>query len=853
MPLRYAVDLRVDPAQPRFSGQTAIQVDVTQPTFYVVLNARDMNVTRAFARVGVAEVPATWSSRVAHGGAGPEELVLSFSRPLPAGKAAIVVVYDAPFAGDLEGLYRVQEGGAWYAYTQFEATDARRAFPCFDEPGFKTPYDLTIAAPRGQIVVANAPEDKQDDAADGTVVHHFATSKPMPSYLVAFAVGDFDLVPGQSEPFPIRAITTKGKGALTSMALEATVALVAKLGDYFDIRYPYDKLDIVAVPDFAAGAMENPGLITFRDVFILLDPHHATTSDRREQALVIAHELSHQWFGDLVTMAWWNDLWLNEGFRYVGRGADGRRVAAHVFGAARIEQISGVQYVMDTDALATTRAVREDTRSSSDVMEAFDGITYQKGAAVLRMLERWLGPDTFQRGVQRYIHEHAWGNARAEDLFKAMEFVSTQKVGDLASGFVDQTGVPSVQASWTCGSRAASLEAAGVGVAPPGRARASGAQVDAARVRRRGGPAAQRVLFTVGAEPIERDLGAQCPAWVYPNAEEAGYYRFLLDKTQPSRSARGASSAAGDRPPGPRVECLGRVRRQGRLGAGGAARRAGALRRGDQPLRGGADLERAARARGRGDRRRRPASVPALRGSAVRRAQGVARVGAGQGRQGGRRSRPRAADRAARDGRGGARRGDARRGRAHDAPVAQGPGQRLGRRRGGVRSRWRAAARGARRAARDELRGRRQAKAAAVARGPRARDSRDGRLRRPGDAAARARRGVRRRAAPVRAHVLPALGARPARGDGDVLRLAWSTGRTRATSWPTEERWLLVAAAGRMCTVAERDDAKAFLTTATEGLEGTKRWLDEGLEEAGLCAALRERRELDVARYFSRR
>ena len=174
--------------------------------------------------------------------------------------------------------------GAWYAYTQFEATDARRAFPCFDEPGFKTPYDVTITAPRGTLALANSPETGQENAADGLVVHHFETSRPLPSYLVAFAVGDFDVVQGQSSPFPIRAVTTKGHGGLTALALEASAALIAQLGDYFDVRYPYPKLDIVAVPDFAAGAMENPGLVTFRDVLLLIDPKHATTSARRAQA-----------------------------------------------------------------------------------------------------------------------------------------------------------------------------------------------------------------------------------------------------------------------------------------------------------------------------------------------------------------------------------------------------------------------------------------------------------------------------------------------------------------------------------------------------------------------------------------
>ncbi len=528
-PQRYALELRIDPSQPRFSGTTSIQVVVPRPTSYVVLHARDMHIARAVARTGGVEVPASTALRVAHGGVLPEELVLTFAQPLAAGTAVLEVAYDAPFAADLAGLYRVQEGGAWYAYTQFEATDARRAFPCFDEPGFKTAYDLTIAAPRGTIALGNAPETAHEDAPDGMVVHHFETTRPLPSYLVAFAVGDFDVVEGQTSPFPIRAITPKGKGANTGLALEASAALIARLGDYFDVRYPYPKLDIVAVPDFAAGAMENPGLVTFRDVLLLLDPKHTTTGMKRAQAEVIAHEFAHQWFGDLVTAQWWDDIWLNEGF---ATWAEAKMVDAWKpsFGAT-LEQISGVQHVMDTDALRSARAVREPVRTSSDAMEAFDGLTYDKGAAVLRMIEAWLGPDVFRRGVQRYIHENAWKNARADDLFKALDFVSAQKVGDLANGFLDKPGVPSVLVSWKCGGKEGSRvelresewrPLGGESEAP----RKWTLPVCIASDAQKG-----KSCFTLGTEPIARNLSA-CPTWLYPNADEAGYYRFVMDKAQ---------------------------------------------------------------------------------------------------------------------------------------------------------------------------------------------------------------------------------------------------------------------------------------------------------------------------------
>jgi aminopeptidase N len=548
-PRSYRVALAIDPTKPRFSGVTTLEVDVPRPTTYVVLHARDIAVSRVVAHVGAVDVAATATPRLASGDAVAQELVLAFARPLPAGSAAIEIAYDAPFASDLAGLYRVEEQGRWYAYTQFESTDARRAFPCFDEPGFKTPYDVTITAPAGLTALANSPETSTPaateaagvgaagntaTAAGAVVVHTFATSPPLPSYLVAFAVGEFDIAEGRKEPFPIRVVTTKGRAPLAASALDVAAALIDRLADYFDMRYPYAKLDLVAVPDFASGAMENPGLVTFRDVLLLVDPRHATTSARRAQAEVIAHEFAHQWFGDLVTMKWWNDIWLNEGF---ATWAEAKIVDQWKpnFGAT-IAQIAGVEHVMDTDALKSARAVREPVRSTSEAEEAFDGITYQKGAAVLRMIEGWLGPDVFRRGIQRYIHENAWKNASADDLFKALDYVSTQKVDQLASGFLDQPGVPQVLTSYRCdGPGAGKLELRQSEWRPLG-------DVDptaiAASKRTWTLPVCVAIdgqktknCFTLGSDPIARNPGAHsCPAWVYPNAEQAGYYRFLVER-----------------------------------------------------------------------------------------------------------------------------------------------------------------------------------------------------------------------------------------------------------------------------------------------------------------------------------
>jgi|HubBroStandDraft_1064217.scaffolds.fasta_scaffold00485_5 alanyl aminopeptidase len=535
IPKHYSLALDIDPTQPRFFGRTTIIADVPEPTAYVILNARDMHIVRAIATApgpGAGEAAqAIVTQRPSHGSTVQDELVLEFAKPLQAGGVELTIDYDAPFAADLAGLYRVEESGRFYAYSQFEATDARRAFPCFDEPSFKTPYDVTIASPQGVLALSNSPETATAAATANRVLHTFQTSPPLPSYLVAFAVGAFDVIEGQKDPFPIRVVTTQGRGPLARMSLEVAAGLVAKLGEYFGMRYPYAKLDLVAVPDFAAGAMENPGLVTFRDTLLLVDPQRGTTASKRAQAEVIAHELSHQWFGDLVTMPWWDDLWLNEGF---ATWAEAKMVDAwrpH-FGAT-LEQIADTQGVMDTDALRSARSVRQPVRSTGEAMEAFDGITYDKGAAVLRMLESWLGEDTFRRGVQRYLQDNAWKSGRAADLFASLEYVSTQSLGKIASGFLDQPGVPLVTATLSCGPsgesklelRASEWRALGEPAADPPRAWTLPVCVASDSLK-------TQSCFTLGSEPILRGLGAQCPNWVYPNAGQSGYYRFIASPRQ---------------------------------------------------------------------------------------------------------------------------------------------------------------------------------------------------------------------------------------------------------------------------------------------------------------------------------
>ena len=439
-PLRYALRLAIDPRRDSFSGSEDILLDVGEPTAHVVLNVRDAVVKRASIKVGGVTIPMRPHMRASHGALEPDELVLSADRLVPSGRATLTIEWEAPFGTQLAGLYRANDAGETYAFTQFEAADARRAFPCFDEPGLKTPFDVKLTVPQGMLALSNGPETARDDK-NGATTFTFATTAPLPTYLVAFAVGHFDVVEGQKSNPPIRFITTHGRGALAQTALHDAEGIVPLLAKYFGIAYPYDKLDLVAVPDFDAGGMENAGFITFRDDAVLLD-ESASITQRRSLLGVMTHELAHQWFGDLVTTKWWDDLWLNEGFATWTTYKIEDAYAPDL--GAKIDAAASATYVMDEDGLASAREVRQPVASVGQAMEAFDGITYQKGAAVLRMIEHYVGEDAFQRGVHAYLTSHAFGNATADDLLGAIDAASGKNASELARNYLDKPGVPVV-------------------------------------------------------------------------------------------------------------------------------------------------------------------------------------------------------------------------------------------------------------------------------------------------------------------------------------------------------------------------------------------------------------------------
>ncbi|MGZ3416899.1 MAG: M1 family metallopeptidase [Polyangiales bacterium] len=522
-PTHYALELSIDPTKDRFSGQVTIEVELAHPKRVVWLHGRGLDVTEAtITPKNGSPVRATWSQVHPSGVAS-----LTFDQVVPAGAATIHLAWSAPFDRHGEGLYRIDRKSDHYAFTQFESLSARRAFPSFDEPVFKVPFDVTLIVPEGMAAIANTRETKRDK---GRVT--FATTAPLPTYLLAWAVGPLDVVDAppiaanemRKQPLPFRGVATRGRGKELAYALAHTPEIVKTLEGYFGERFPYDKLDIIAVPE-KQGAMENAGAITYGEWLLLVDDKTATVWQKRAFASVSAHELAHHWFGDLVTMPWWDDIWLNEAFAtWMGNRAH------QTFQPASNAETSLVERVlfdaMGSDALVAARAIRQPIESEHDVYNAFDGITYQKGAGVLSMFERWVGKEVFRTGVRLYLSEHPNGNATSADLLDALSRVAKKDVATPFRTFLDRPGVPLLDVKLDC-SPSPVLTVTQSRWFPLG-SKGDRKQTWQLPMCARTPEGETCALLTKPEEKVA--LPGKCPAWVLPNADAAGYFRFAMPK-----------------------------------------------------------------------------------------------------------------------------------------------------------------------------------------------------------------------------------------------------------------------------------------------------------------------------------
>ena len=537
-PLAYTLDLTVRPDDTGFEGTARIDIELQRPLDFFWINGRELEIKRATLLVNGQALPL---STVAAGG---EFIGVRLPRQLPPGRARLEFEYTGQLsARDTRGLFRQQAGDDWYVFSQFEPIAARRAFPSFDEPRWKTPFTVSLTVKREHVAVSNAPMVAEDVAAAGMKRVRFATTAPLPTYLVALGVGPFDVVDGGTAGINqtrLRYIVPKGRAAETRYARASTPRLLALLETYFGRAYPYPKLDSMVIPiTVAFGAMENPGLITYRSGLMLSAPDREDERFQQRYANVAAHELAHQWFGDLVTMVWWDDLWLNESF-----ATWMARKIVQQFNPeweASLGRERERQSAFRTDRLSSTRQVRQAVETRDDLGNAFDRITYDKGGAVLTMYESWLGEIAFRDGVRRYLTRHEWGNATAEDFFAALAVADPQVAEGFAS-FVGQPGLPlvDVELDWSASRPAVLLR----------QQRFLPARADAAATQRWAVPACVRYEGQAGDKPLctvlrdreqrlEQPAGATCPAWLLPNPGGVGYYLSRLG----ARAARGLATA----------------------------------------------------------------------------------------------------------------------------------------------------------------------------------------------------------------------------------------------------------------------------------------------------------------------
>jgi alanyl aminopeptidase len=522
-PLRYEVDLTLVPGKDTFTGVVRIDLDLRAETSAIVLNGRDLTVESASLAVGDR-------SMVLRAVAMPPEWIgFQLPRPVAPGRARLQIAYRGLLErGESDGVYQETEGKENYIYTQFEASDARRAFPSFDEPRFKVPWTLTLHVPSEHLAFANTPVVSEKEEPGGLKAVRFAESKPMPSYLVAFAVGPFDVVDagvaGRNKT-PIRIITPRGKAAEARWAAQSTGPILEVLEAYFDSPYPFEKLDSIAVPQ-KSGAMENPGLVTYGTGLILGRPGEDSVSRRRRYASVCAHELAHMWFGDLVTMVWWDDIWLNEAFAtWMARRTLDTWKPEWKGEATRVADRSKA---MDADSLISARQIRQPIKTQDDIEMAFDGITYGKGAAVIVMFERWLGREVFQRGVRRYMKAHAWGNATAADFLAAISAEAGRDVAPAFSTFLDQPGVPLVEVGLTCARGAAPVVSLAQKRYLPTGSTGSADQLWQVPVCVDHPGGTECTLLTEAR--AELPLKGRCPAWIQANGDMNGYYRVTYTR-----------------------------------------------------------------------------------------------------------------------------------------------------------------------------------------------------------------------------------------------------------------------------------------------------------------------------------
>ncbi len=521
-PLRYDLELWLDPRAPEFHGKVGVDLDVVTATRVVWLDATDLAIDSATLDAGGT----TSMAGVIPGG--DDFVGFVFDHDVAPGKARLSITYHGNVDQERSrAIYAAREGdGEPYIYTFFEPTDARRAFPCFDEPSYKVPWKLSFHVPAARRRGSRQCADRLGARGGAGKLVELAETKPLPSYLVALVVGPFDVVDaGVAGHFrtPLRFIVPRGRGAETAYAASVTPKIVGYLEDYFGMPYPYGKLDVAVVPRYW-GTMEHPGLVALGQPLTLIKEFERSVEREQRYTSIAAHELAHYWFGDYVTTAWWDDTWLNEA---LGTWMDAK-ISDRVDPAWHfdLERTDRAFVGMHGDALTTAKKIRQPVVTKSDIGSSFDNdITYFKGQSVVGMFEAWMTPERFQRAIRAYVAAHAFGSATAGDFLAALD-VEQPGAGAAFASFVDQPGVPLVETTAVCegGKREITVRQR--------RYQPLGAHVDAeswkmpvcvryAKGARTSGVACTLLTGESATMPID---APSCPAWIMGNADGRGYY-----------------------------------------------------------------------------------------------------------------------------------------------------------------------------------------------------------------------------------------------------------------------------------------------------------------------------------------
>ena len=542
VPEHYDLTFSPDLTKATFTGEETIDVKLAARSTSVTLNALELEIQEA----SITQGDKTQAAK-AQFHPEKEQITLAVADAFEPGPAVIRIKFRGILNDKLRGFYLAKTRLRNYAVTQFESTDARRAFPSFDEPALKAKFDVTLIIDRDDTAISNG-YIKADVSGPGPDKHtvKFSTTPPMSTYLVAMAVGDFQCSEGSADNIPIRVCGTPDKKPLHAAALRYAEEILKYYNQYYGVPYPFKKLDIVGAPDFEAGAMENTGAIFYRESLLFIDDNNSSVKEHQLVFEVLAHEMAHQWFGDLVTMKWWDNIWLNEGFATWMALKPSQSL--HPEWNAALDAVTELNDALTVDSLRNTHPIRSKAETPEEINELFDHISYQKGAAVLRMVESYVSPEVFRRGVNAYLRKFSYANASAEDFWSSMTLASGGlPVNRIMPTFVDQAGQPLVSVKTSCTAPPAVS-------APARKSRRSRRAVkphpktEIAVSQQRfwpdGAPTGNRELWVIPvcvkaestkpfcqifSQPAQTLPIAGCSSWVFTNANASGYYRTQYD------------------------------------------------------------------------------------------------------------------------------------------------------------------------------------------------------------------------------------------------------------------------------------------------------------------------------------